>query len=304
MRKLFVVVSVVSFGALVAVAVIATPERRRGRPDPSSPGSFGVACALSHVSRDDPILMPEMPGMAHEHAFFGNETTSASSTRASMLTAGTTCGDPDDTAAVWVPIAVLDGHVYVPQREKTYYFRDSDAVETVPSDLRVIAGADTTHTGHRENLRPPPGVTWDCGIETPRADHPYDCAPYASGEYRVDGLIARVDFPTCWDGRADAADHRAHLVYRSGSRCPRDHPRSIPRISVRIHYGVWDPCNGATPCGPDAASVANVAMALSSGSYRTMHADFWNTWQQDALDDLVQRCVVGRETCGVIAAET
>jgi hypothetical protein len=44
-------------------------------------------------------------------------------------------------------------------------------------------------------------------------------------------------------------------------------------------------------------------MTLSSGPYYTMHADFWNTWQQDALDALVDRCVRGREACGNIAGD-
>jgi Domain of unknown function (DUF1996) len=301
MRKLFITVSLLTAAAAAVAAFAATRgPRDHGRPDASSPGSFGVACALSHVSGDDPIVMPGMPAMAHEHAFFGNVETNAFSTRASMLASSTTCGDPDDTAAVWAPVAIVDGRTYVPQREKTYYFRASDVVQTVPPDLRVIAGADTSHGSHHDDGAPVLGVSWDCGIETPRSDHPYDCTPYAGGDYRVDGVIARVDFPTCWDGRIGAADHRSQLVYEERSGCPEDHPTAIPRISVRIHYGVWDPCDGVTPCGPDPASAANVAMTLSSGSYRTMHADFWNTWQQDALDALVERCVVAREACGVV----
>jgi len=300
MSKLIVALAVAALAALVAVAVVAAPNKPRGRPDAHSPGSFAVACSLSHVSYDDPIVMPGMSDMAHEHAFFGNVSTSASSTRPSMLASATTCSDPQDTAAVWVPVAFVGDQTYVPQREKTYYFRASDVVHTVPPDLRAIAGASTMHADDGE---PPVGVTWDCGIDTPRSDHPYDCTPYADGEYRVDGVIARVDFPTCWDGRTDAPDHRSHLVYRDRSACPAGHGRAIPRISVRVHYGVWDPCAGATPCGPDAASAADVAMTLSSGSYRSMHADFWNTWQQAALDELVDRCVVGRQGCGVIASD-
>jgi len=301
MQKLLVAIAALAIAALVAVAVAAMPHASRGRPDPHSPGSFAVACGLSHVSTDDPIVMPDMPGMAHEHAFFGNVSTSATSTRRSLLASGTTCSDPADTAAVWVPVATLGGETYAPEREKTYYFRASDTVETVPADLRVVAGADVSRGVYPDAT--PPGVTWDCGIDTPRSDHPYDCSPYAGGEYRVDGVIARVDFPTCWDGRTDAPDHRSQLAYEGRSSCPASHAHHIPRISVRVHYGIWDPCAGATPCGPDPDSAANVAMALASGSYRTMHADFWNTWQQDDLDALVTRCVAGRQVCGVITQD-
>jgi hypothetical protein len=296
-RSWFPLVLVCSAALVAAIALAGIALDHRNTSARKSPGSFGVACALSHVSQDDPIVMPGMTGMAHLHAFFGNTSTDAFSTRSSMLTAGTTCSEPADTAAVWVPVAIVDGQVVAPEREKTYYFRASDEVETVPADLRAIGG-DAHADGPRS-----PDVTWDCGIDTPRATHPYDCRPYAGGSVRVDGAIARVDLPTCWDGSTDPPDHRSNLVDPEHGRCPADHPHAIPRISMRIHYGIWDPCDGATPCGPDEASATNVSMRLSSGPYFTMHADFWNTWQQDALDALVERCVRGRDACGVIAGD-
>jgi hypothetical protein len=294
-RKLLPVsIVLVGLGLVVLVVALAAVNHMSHR---SSPGSFSVACPLAHAAPDDPIVMPGMGGMSHLHAFFGNTSTSADSTRDSMLAATTTCGDPRDTSAVWTPVALMDGQVVIPPREKTYYFRASGHVGPVPADLRAIAG--DAHATAPD----PVAVTWDCGIDTPRADHPYDCRPYTNGAGPVDGIIARVDFPICWDGSVDAPDHRSNLVYADRGRCPSDHPHEIPRISVRVHFGIWDPCVGATPCGPDDASAANVAMTLSSGPYYTMHADFWNTWQQDALDALVDRCVRGREACGNIAGD-
>lgn len=262
-----------------------------------SPGSFAVACRLSHAAPDDPIVMPGMAGMAHLHAFFGNTSTSATSTRDSMLAAGTTCSDPADTSAVWVPVAMMNGQVVVPQREKTYYFRASSEVETVPADLRAIGG------NQHATAPGTPGVTWDCGIGTPRTTHPYDCTPYAGGSVPVDGVVARVDLPTCWDGITDPPQPQSNLVQPVNGHCPAGFPHEIPRVSIRVHYGIWDPCEGITPCGPDDASAANVTMQLSSGPYYTMHADFWNTWQQDSLDALVARCVRGRQACGIITGD-
>jgi hypothetical protein len=299
MRKfvLPIVIAVSAAAVIAAVALAGMALDHSGLVQRNSPGSFGVACSLSHVAPDDPIVMPGMSGMAHLHAFFGNTSTNAASTSESMLAAGTTCSDAADTAAVWVPVAIVDGQVVAPEREKTYYFRATKQVETVPADLRAIGGDQhATAPGT-------PGVTWDCGIGTPRTSHPYDCTPYAGGSVRVDGVIARVDLPTCWDGSTDPPDHGSNLVDATRGRCPADHPHPIPRISIRVHYGIWDPCGGATPCGPDDASAANVSMQLASGPYYTMHADFWNTWQQDALDALVARCVRGREACGVITGD-
>jgi uncharacterized protein DUF1996 len=297
MRRYIVpIVIAVSAAALVAglalagIALVHSDDRH-------SPGSFAVACPLSHVAPDDPIVMPGMAGMSHLHAFFGNTSTSASSSRDSMLVAGTTCSDPADTAAVWVPVAIVNGQVIVPQREKTYYFRASGDVETVPADLRAIGGDQhATAPGT-------PSVTWDCGIGTPRTTHPYDCTPYAGGPERVDGVVARVDLPTCWDGATDPSQPQSNIVGPVNGHCPAAFPHAIPRVSIRVHYGIWNPCEGITPCGPDDASAANVTMQLSSGPYYTMHADFWNTWQQDALDALVARCVRGRQACGIITGD-
>jgi hypothetical protein len=298
MRNLLAPVALVGVLTLiVGIAVVAgvvAMDRAHQRQGPPGSGSFGVACALSHTSQDDPIAMPGMAGMAHQHAFFGNTSTNALSTRASLLSSGTTCSDARDTAAVWTPVAELDGQTIVPEREKTYYFGTSKRPGTVPADLRVIAGDPLATTPGTQ------GVSWDCGIGTPHATHPYDCRPYAGGAAHIDGVIARVDFPTCWDGRLDSPDHRSHLAYADRNRCPSDHQHSIPRVSVRVHFGIWDPCAGATPCDADDASAANVAMRLSSGSYASMHADFWNTWDQDALDALVDRCVRAGDECGVI----
>src|SRR3954462_3984312 len=105
MSKLIVALAVAALAALVAVAVVAAPNKPRGRPDAHSPGSFAVACSLSHVSYDGPIVMPGVCGMAPEPAFFGDVSTSAAATRPWMLASATTCSDPQDTAAVWVPVA-------------------------------------------------------------------------------------------------------------------------------------------------------------------------------------------------------
>jgi hypothetical protein len=283
--------------AVVALSIVALGGRGGlfGRGDDR--GSFGVSCAWSHSLADDPILHPNDVGASHLHAFFGNTSTSAWSTRRSLLQASTTCTEPGDTAAVWAPVPALDGVYRTPKRERTYYFGPSlDAtVEDLPADLRMVAG-NAGATSSAEN----PAVTWSCGRGTPDSGHPYACAPYR-GESHADGLIARVDFPSCWDGEHLAPDPAwAHVVYPSGRTCPSDHPHRIPAVSVRVHLGVWDPCAGLRPCGPGDATDDRISLTLSSGPYYTMHADFWNTWRQHELDLIVDGCVRARETCGLL----
>jgi hypothetical protein len=87
------------------------------------------------------------------------------------------------------------------------------------------------------------------------------------------------------------------MAYGIRRTCPSTHPVAIPTIRVRIHYGIWDPCAGARPCSPASAPDGNIALTLSSGPYYTIHADFWNTWRQDALDRLVTNCLNARRSC-------
>src|SRR5262249_25733272 len=81
---------------------------------PASPPLNGVnfisVCAVSHESFDDPIVYPGRPGLSHNHTFFGNTSTNASSTLATLRAAGaTTCSRKTDTAAYWAPTLLVDG---------------------------------------------------------------------------------------------------------------------------------------------------------------------------------------------------
>jgi hypothetical protein len=188
-RRALPIIALVGSIALVAIGLSHVSWRGDRR------GSFVVGCLWSHTLRDDPIVWPSAAGASHSHDFFGNVTTNAFSTRASLLQANTTCRNRDDTAAVWSPSAFLAGDQVVPVRERTYYSgagrRD---VRSMPADLKMIAGeasaADPAGNPH---------VGWFCGGDTPVADHPYDCTPYRGSASSVDGVTAFADFPQCWD---------------------------------------------------------------------------------------------------------
>jgi hypothetical protein len=277
------------------VAALASSGIRAAREPDVGRGSFAVACAWSHSLADDPIVAPGRPGVSHLHAFFGSTATDAGSTRRDLLRAGTTCSDPEDTAAVWAPVPIVDGTPVTPVRERTYYFgaRGGTLVD-LPPDLRMIAGG----TGTQPNGSPI--VSWSCGTGTPAASRPYDCGTFRDRGSGTDGVIARIDFPSCWDGVSlDAPDHRSHVVYPTAEGCPSDHVHPIPRISVRIHTGVWDPCAGLRPCGPDDPA-ETLRFALSSGSYETLHADLWNTWHRSRLERLTDACLRAEKKCGIL----
>jgi len=259
---------------------------------------------------DDPIVYPGDPGASHRHAFYGNKSTDATSTRRSLLHAGTTCTDSKDKAATWAPTVLIkkhgSWHPLRSYRERTYYFRairkQVAPVTSIPANLRIIAGdPDAATRGGNPQLR------WYCGEGSPERQFPYDCRPYTgAGE---DGVRALIDLPFCWDGvHVDSPDHRSHLIYSdpadttphaNPARCPASHPKYIPAISIRIHLPIQDPCAGARPCGPNDGG-KNVRLKLSSGPYWTMHVDFWNTWVQSRLERLTDKCVRASRDCHII----
>ncbi len=85
-----------------------------------------------------------------------------------------------------------------------------------------------------------------------------------------------VKFPQCWDGvHTDSADHMSHMAHASGQGCPSSHPVRVPALTIVARYPL--------------ARVSG--LRLSSGSLTSLHADFWNTWDQPTLETLVARCL-------------
>jgi hypothetical protein len=92
-----------------------------------------------------------------------------------------------------------------------------------------------------------------------------------------------VHFPQCWDGvRLDSPDHRSHVAYPRGDVCPSTHPVKLPHIKLYVRFP---------------QSIGGPGYVLSDGT-QVAHADFWNTWQQPALADLVARCLNAGVDCG------
>jgi Domain of unknown function (DUF1996) len=284
MRRAFVVLSLT--GLVMGNMTAAHADDR---------GGFSVECPYDHTLNDDPIVYPNQPGVSHSHDFFGNVSTTANSTYATMTVAGTSCGLAADTAGYWNPTAYLKGAPVRAIRVSAYYFgAPAGDVSAFPANLQMIAG-NKEATSRSEN----PHVHWSCikADESPLADHPYNCAPYAGR------VTARVDFPNCWDGVGLVPSDTSYAVKNA---CPTGWVH-LPQLSYRVRWDVRDPCAGATPCTVTNAPDANIALHLSSGSgdtthsdgaFYTLHADFWNTWQQASLQSLVTNCLNAHKVCG------
>lgn len=262
----------------LALAGLLGPGRRAPRPRPLPPhqGQFATPCAFSHRAADDPIVHFGMPGMSHVHDFFGNTTTSASSTLQSMLGQSTSCRRSADTAGYWVPTLFLDGAAVTPSKAQIYYLtgrRRPHSIRPFPAGLKIVAGDAMATTPQLPRI-----TRWSCdetaGVMA--SETPPTCP---AGHH----LVLHVRFPDCWDGHStDSADHKAHMAYDRGGRCPADHPVAVPALSLNVHY--------PTAGGP--------GVTLASGGVYSGHADFFNTWNQSTLEQLVRRCLRRDRVCG------
>jgi hypothetical protein len=268
-RWLIAALAVLGAVATTAVAVAATAPSGADRASRLSGGGgrgyFAVVCGFSHRNQDDPIVFFNQPGRSHDHTYFGNESTKASSTPASLRASGeTTCRLRSDTAAYWAPTLFVAGSAIRPLGAVVYYVRrTAEPVRAFPANLEMIAGTATARAAQGPRI-----TYWSCGgrrdvrvsTEIPTCNSP--------------SLRLVVNFPNCWDGsRLDSADHKSHLAYSTNGVCPSTHTVEVPAITLQIHYGVTGGTNAE----------------LSSGGDFSGHADFVNAWNQPTLERLVER---------------
>ena len=243
-------------------------------------GGWVTKCPYSHRLSDDPIVYPNQPGASHSHDFFGNTTTDARSTYASLLAGSTTCFDTRDTAAYWTPTLLKNGANQTPGKLDVYYRTQvaGSQVRAFPRGLVMIAG--DSHATGPQSLDV---VYYNChsGPDQHDAAVPYDC-----GNNTVD---VHIVFPQCWDGvHLDSSDHKSHMAYAIRSHgawvCPTTHPVAVPRLIMRVS---WSITNGN-------------GVSLASGPAYTMHADFFNAWNQTGLQTLVHDCIQAGVDCGTV----
>jgi Domain of unknown function (DUF1996) len=273
-RARFLIIALSGFVVVaVASAALAKPPMRDQRGDISRADLRGVNfienCRLSHRAPDDPIVLPGKPAASHDHTFVGNRTTDAFSTFGSLRSGSTSCRRPADTAAYWVPTLYQGTQAVVPQGATIYYRRGTlTEVQPFPNGFRMIAG-DATATapqGRRVTF-------WSCGALS--GVPPSNTVPICP-DTRGSSLRLHVRFPSCWDGkRLDSPDHKSHMAYATGRRCPATHPVSVPALAQIYRY----------------PTLGGEGFSLASGNEFSAHADFFNAWRPGALRRLVEGCL-------------
>jgi hypothetical protein len=270
-RRLSVAAALVCL-SLVAVAVASALPRSRSAVGVNFVGS----CGFSHMAMDDPIVFPGRPGASHDHTFVGSASTDAFSTVDSLRAAPTTCRRPGETAAYWMPTLSLDGAPVEPTGATIYYRRGraDGRIRAFPPGFKMIAG-DAKATAPQ-----PLSVTfWNCGVEG--GVEPTSTVPTCPGG-KTTSLRLHVRFPSCWDGTSlDSADHKSHMAYPDGRRCPATHPVAVPAIELIYRYPI----------------AGGAGVTLASGGQYSAHADFFNGWRQGALTRLVNGCLNAFRHC-------
>ena len=254
-------------------------------PNPEGVGTFRFDCEPTHMAFDDPIVYPGQPGAAHLHTFFGNTAVDAHTTTDSLRNSGnSSCrGGVANRSGYWVPTVIdtTSGAPITPDYLQVYYKTGyggvaPSQVSVIPSGLRMISG-DARATAPQADLSL---TSWSCpsvGNGARFASIPSTCAA-------GDLVNMMINFPQCWDGvNLDSPDHMSHMA-SAVDGCPASHPVAIPAITFNVRYRV--PAGGL----PSWRLASDMYGSDQPGGY-SLHADWWNGWNEDIIRTITQNCL-------------
>jgi hypothetical protein len=238
-------------------------------------------CMYSHEANDDPILKPGQTGQSMAHDFFGNTTTSATSTASSLVGGSTTCSTSNDASAYWTPVLYQNGVAITPLRNLVYWsglHATNPSVTAPPAGLEMIAGDENATSPQSTRV-----ISWRCADQLPQAASatPVNCAG-------TKGIEVRITFPSCWNGSTLNGASQTNVVYpEANTSCPSGYPVRIPTVIFHVVYPIISAAGLTLSMGPD-----------QQGSTDTAHGDFINGWNQSVLTELINGCAGTAHTCG------
>jgi hypothetical protein len=246
-------------------------------------GIFTDRCRFSHEAADDPILMPGMTGQSMQHDFYGNTTTSATSTAATLLGKPATCSTSADASAYWTPVLYQNGQPLQPKAALIYWRQTkklASVVKAMPAGISMIAGDEKAMQPQSLKV-----VRWTCTGDQDVRDA--TSTPHNCSSNQMLRLI--VTFPSCWDGHTLNGAAQANVVYPVRGQCPASHPVVIPQIVFHVNYPT--------------SSAAHLTLSMSptmQGSTDTAHVDFINGWNQSLMARNTSDCIAAHLRCGPV----
>jgi hypothetical protein len=270
---LMLILGVAAAAACVVTLMLWKAPAASGQETTQTEPSFVVLCKFSYWDRVDPIY-PSPPSYTRE--FFANTNRNTTAPYADLLAGPTNCDDTKDTARYWIPRVFWtdsSGKITPLTASITrFYYRLGEkstnvTVQPHPAGLKI----DTA---------PGKNVEWRCMNTGAWSTTPPS---------RCDNLklVVRIKFPDCSNGQLDSFDHRSHMAYAQvpdnggKARCPSSHPTPVPRLQTNVEFPI-----PATRGKPTLSTASG-----TSGKYSTMHAGFFNAWDQARLKYLVDRCI-------------
>lgn len=286
-------------GAVTAIIVAATVI-----------GNGESAEALGKVKCGDPTAVAQVDPVVHHnetdnsiihmHQIYGNnawvnlENPNAANYE-DLVGMGTNCRIPEDTAGYWLPCLQKrneDG-TYGPEcistNQFTAYYRPWTGIGGPDYGPGMPFPPDTRLVGHSYNFT--------CGNKSGARSEPVQVIPDCSGLSGKPGLTltGHVDLPNCWDGvlpdhhPEDVGDTSDNIHYAYAIKvdrvkvCPDGFPNKMISIRETLQFAyVGD--------GSDVLLSSDV-LAGTTIAGSTMHADFWQAWDDAFFDQWIHDCV-------------
>lgn len=241
---------------------------------------FRADCFSDHRQGDDPIVFPGQAGVSHIHEFYGNRSANAASTLQSLAAATTNCNPVVDLSSYWTPTLYKNGQPVAPEHVTIYYqgITQAQAAVAPPRGLKIVVGNAGALSAEQN-----PSARWSCLGASEASRDFLNCPPGSK-------LQNYLDFPTCWNGQLDSANHKDHMAFALGQTCPMGYGKIVPRVELLITY----PVNGG---GLTLAGTRNGVAVTTAPGY-TFHGDFFNAWNASELQRRVSTCINGGYICG------
>jgi len=238
--------------------------------------SVKFPCKTTGVAQLDPIVVPDGGPSAHEHLFAGNKGVPLGvHDYNTAIAQATTCTFAGDTAAYWVPTLRRPDGTLVPAKVVVYYDRMAQPITAFPPDFGMVWGS----VRGVFNPKPRSYYGWNCDNTQPL--QPTFAGLHCAGGNEV--VTFRGFSPFCWDGvNPGVRNYGDHVFYPTNYptnvMCPSG-SIALPRLRVNFNFQTTN-ADGYTFSSDAAAGVTNGASA---------HTDFWQTWDQSALEGLVNQ---------------